>query len=262
MMASETKINNRKPERFTLVKAQPKGTVQYGITEGKGENLVSTRAGVMLTSPSLKSPRKGRVRVVQKRARMGKGRGVGSISSLPPQLEASVAVSHVYRFQPTVGGLKPVTVGDLLGVCGGIATSTTSVTTWASSLKIAKVVIWPSEGGNPMLQWSAGQSGQMPDSEKFESIPTGITVTKALVFKPPAKSLASFWITSADASATLFEIRGDSGSIIDLHISYRLSNIFAPLAITVSAATAGDVYYLALDGHASNDYSPIGLPTI
>jgi hypothetical protein len=202
----------------------------------------------------------------KKNGKFFKGSG-GSIPNLPPQLDATPAFRHVYRFQNSSSTPSAVTVLDLFGAAGTIGTVTNStVTAWTSSLKLKKVVVWPSiiSSSAPVpteLTWGIGESGQVPDSAVIDSLPEGITSTKAMSFVPPQNSLASFWISEADSSAALFTITTSPGSIVDVHLSVRLSNVFPGSAVTVATAVVGTVYYLALDGPTTNRYVAIGVPT-
>jgi len=152
----------------------------------------------------------------------------------------------------------------ILSSLGVVGTSSTTVTQWATSFKILSVTVWPSGSSssftNARLDWLSGTSGQVPDESKDRSIPEGITMTGALVFKPPRQSLASFWLDNL-ADPLLFSISCAVGSIVDLRVSFRLSNVLVANVRAVTSAVPGTVYYLALDGPASNVYTPVGLPT-
>lgn len=192
------------------------------------------------------------------------GRGAGGI--LPGRLMTTVSVHHVYRFSVSTTGTYQITVASLLGALGGITSIVNSkIISWASAVKIRKVTVWPSASSsapvNVQLSWSAGQSGQVPDQAEDMSIPQGTTVSRALAFVPPPMTLAKFWIGDADVAANLFQVQVAAGSILDLDVDYRLSNIITPTFSTVTVATLGTVYYLALDGPGSNKIVPVGLPT-
>jgi len=95
----------------------------------------------------------------------------------------------------------------------------------------------------------------------IESIPEGITTTDAMVFKPPAKSLASFWLGDVDSATQVFALSTSPGSIVDVSLSFRLCNVYSSASVAVATAVIGTVYYLALDGPSSNTYVPVGIPT-
>jgi hypothetical protein len=177
----------------------------------------------------------------------------------------TVSGHHVFRFNVTSASFIAITVKDILGAIGGVALTTTTFTPFASAFKLHRVSIWPSVGSgesSPQLSWAAGTASQVPDEARVDTIPSGVTVSRALHFRPPAASLASFWITSVNSSSSVFVVVAPVGSILDLEVSFRLANVVAPLTpITIIAGTAGSVYYLPLDGTAGG-YTPIGLPTI
>jgi len=197
---------------------------------------------------------------------MGSRRGHGSVApSLPPTLQLTPSVNQTFRFSVTSTGVYPVTVGNLLAVCGNVASTVLLVKSVCASLKLNRVTMWPGTvtGGASVAQlwWNSGESGQVPDEFRDGSIPSGVTVTKALTFEPPAKSLASYWIGVVDSAAVVFTLEADAGAIVDVHITGRLCNVFSSFGTAVASATLGTFYYLSLDGPASNKIVPIGLPT-
>jgi len=146
---------------------------------------------------------------------------------------------------------------------GSICTVANSkVQPWTSSIRLVKVTVWPAPSASAAsateLYWSNGTSAQIPDEARITTIPEGISVTRALTFKPPAMSLAADWLV---VPATIFTISSPVGSVVDVTIQSRLSNIFEVANITIVTGTLGTVYYLALDGPATNKYLPQGLPT-
>jgi hypothetical protein len=199
---------------------------------------------------------------------LSKRKGQGG-SSLPPTTMTTVSSSHVYRFNVTSGSLLPVTVGSLLASLGGIAVSTTSFAPWASAVKLHSITVWTGVNSTgttvtvPTLSWGSGTSGQVPDEERVRPVPAGVSVTGALVFRPPRLSLARDWVTSAAASDVFFNMQVVEGSVVDVHVAFRLSNVVAaPSALTTTGLTQGKVYYGPLDGIASNTVLAIGLPQL
>jgi len=187
----------------------------------------------------------------------------GMAGPLPPKLDATPFVSHTFRFSNTAAGNAVVSFDTLCGALGGICTVANSkVQPWASSIRLKKVTVWPSASSSSVqkveLFWEQGTSGQIRDSSIITDLPEGITVTKAVSFVPPAKSLASDWLATP---ANVFAINAPVGSIIDLSIDFTLANIYADGLQTVASATLGNIYYLALDGATANKYVPIGVPT-
>jgi hypothetical protein len=60
---------------------------------------------------------------------------------------------------------------------------------------------------------------------------------------------------------SVFLITCTVGSVVDVHVSFRTSGAIAAGTHSVTTATLGNIYYLALDGPSSNVYVPVGLPT-
>jgi len=102
----------------------------------------------------------------------------------------------------------------------------------------------------------------MEDREILQDIPAGVTIDRALVFSPPKTSICSNWINAAQASNTIMQGTVDAGAILDLDIelTFLTANLVGHTQ-AVTTATLGNVYYLALDGKASNKLVPRGLPS-
>jgi len=201
---------------------------------------------------------------------LGKSFGGGK-AILPPVLEATPRLSHVYRYVVSATTSPVITVANILGACGGICTVANSkVQPWASSFRIKSVTVFPCAGSfsgagvYTFLDWvSAGSSGYVPDTAKMLNIPDGLTVSSPLRFRPPRGSLAGNWINpvTISTSAGLFGGTFKVGSVVDFSVEFTLSNVSEAGNITVTTGTLGNVYYLALDGPSSNKFVPAGLPT-
>jgi len=191
-------------------------------------------------------------RLLQKGKMKGKAVG-GSIPDLPPRLQLTPHLNQVFRFKAgSEGSITPITVGNLISSMGAIASTTTSVHSVCSSVKVVSITAFPPAGtasnSTVTLSWQGGSSGQQDDELFDESIPEGITSTKSLKFVPPPKSLASFWIESTQASDEVFTVDCPSGTILDVHLMGAFSVAFAQVTTTVTSATVGVLYFLPLDG--------------
>jgi hypothetical protein len=85
-----------------------------------------------------------------------------------------------------------------------------------------------------------------------------------MVIAPPKNSYLRDWQQiGTDSSDVLFVIQNlTQGTIVDFEGVYTLGNSSGGINITgVTTASQGSIYYLALDGRASNKLVPQGLPT-
>jgi hypothetical protein len=186
------------------------------------------------------------------------GSGV-SKSSLPPAIQLTPNVNHVFRYINTGSSAALVTTGTMLSSFGGICTTVgVNITNWASSGKLHSVTVWPPAGGTAQVFWATSE-GREKDELVDRSIPTGVTVTGCLHFLPPAKTLAGFWFNDA-AATNLFSIMCSVGSVVDVHVTFRLAATMPTSSSGVSSAVLGQIYYLPLDGDGGV-YVPVGLPT-
>lgn len=235
--------------------------VKVHIAEEKVPSLeqkLPVRQLMLRTTPS--SRRSG---LRQKRVR-------GSTSpSLPPANETSITVRHKFRFSPSGSTAEPVTIGNVLGAIGGICTVVnSSIVSLASSFKIHKVSCWPSTSTSETqfeVVWSAtAAGGYMKDSSPGQDMPAGMTVTKPARAVPPPNSLAREWLStgiSGGGGDTIFTIQAQSGSVVELDVSFTIKNNLGGITNTVTTAVLGAFYYLALDGPTSNVFVPLRVPT-
>jgi hypothetical protein len=195
------------------------------------------------------------------------GAGTKHESSLPPQINNTLIVHSRIRYVcGTSNTIVSVSAQDLVGAFGGVCTVANSVfRPWASSMRIKKIIAWPAGSTtsetNASMWWNSGISGANRDEEKSSDIPQGITNTRAVVFKPPAKSLASDWFSGTVGTTNIFSLLCSAGTILDLHADYTLSNQFISGTSTIATGTLGSIYYLPLDGTTAHVYFPIHLPT-
>jgi hypothetical protein len=186
--------------------------------------------------------------------------------NLPPAINLTHTVSTILRYQVSTGNYYTISVANIASALGTTGTSSTTVQPWCSSFRIKRVRIYPSSSGSvdeyAGLSWTQGLTGFVKDTQMNKEIPIGMTVPSSVSFTPPAKSLASDWISSTN-SGNIFRLHVGTGDIIDLSIVYTLqSGVLTPFASqTVSASGIGDIFYLALDGPSSNNIVPVQLST-
>ncbi len=190
------------------------------------------------------------------------------VPSLPPDLAKGgrQILSQRIRFTAT-STVSQVTIADymLLAACGTIATTTTSVATIASTVRLRRITIWPDAGGEATIYWSPapGTGDGQPDIAHDESIPTGITMDKPVTSMPPRNSLASFWRTPLSSSPVeIFKITATAGSIIDVELDFTICRGIIPTVLTVTGATVNSFYTFYLDGISSHKLQPLATPSI
>jgi len=200
------------------------------------------------------------------RRRRGRGRG----PALPPTLETVVMASHTFRFVCTTGfsALLNITGGNLAGITGGLCSTVNSVVTCpASSIRVHKVTIWPAQQAPvqnpPEIVWFSPITVMERDESKETILPAGISVSQALVSKPPANTLCSDWFACVTAaSQPMFGLSNiASGTVIDVSLSYSVSNNLLGVDRSVATGVIKTWYYLYLDGSTSHSLQPVGKPT-
>ncbi len=221
-------------------------------------------------APALKiAPTLGRKAPMRRRATRVKTRRLiaQGLDGVPPQLVTASVFDQVLRFAATTNvSSQAITTAQMAMACGGIATATTTIYPWASCFRIRQVRMYPSAAtvgtisSSARLTWSSAFSQFQREDTKDSSLPSGITVPKTLVYRPPRNTLVGDWINStANGSATLFNVTCLEGTIIDVHVLCMMSNAFASFAaVTTTGKTVGDSYWGPLDGYSSGLLAPIG----
>jgi hypothetical protein len=190
-------------------------------------------------------------------------------ASLPPIIQGTPLVKRTFRFRNSSTLVQVgCGLGGVLGALGSICTVTNSkVRTVASSIRIHSITMWlpaGTTGDGGFIDWgNAASAGYVKDDSKISTIPDGVTETRALLFKPPGKTLCGDWLNPSvlALSTALFFISAPTGAIFDLHVSYTLSNVNNGVDQTVATGVLGAFYYLSLDGAGGNQIVPVGLTT-
>jgi len=203
----------------------------------------------------------------QARGRRKSGKRQRGAPTLPPELEMVFMVHKTLRFLASGAFSNNITGQMIAGACGGICTITnSSVSCFASSAKIHKITIWPSvslTAPSPEVIWYSPVTVVEKDESKSRTIPSGVTVDRAVVSRPPRNTLAVDWMNLVSIGTTsLFKLLNvPSASVIDLSLTFTLSNNILSQNLGVVTGVLTNVYYLALDGPGTNILRPIGVPT-
>jgi hypothetical protein len=243
----------------------------FQFIDSKGsdsENLSETKdAAITMLSRYRNSSKANGMRAV--RGKKGKKSGG---SNLPPELSCVIQSSHRFRFRVVAGFSTPVNItgNSLAGIIGGICTvANTTVATWASSVRVHSITIYPpsttiaSAPNPPEVVWFSPITVMEKDDSKERVFPPGVTTPLAVHSRPPPNTLCADWFgTVAVATQPLFAIgECDTGAIIDVSVSWTMSNNLNNVLATVAAGTLSKVYYLYLDGSTSHNFAPVGKPS-
>ncbi len=226
--------------------------------------------GLRLPGIAARRQRRGAARRGGRKPRRSKA---GVVGRLPPPLSTTdnVPFRRRYLVSATVGPVN-VTRAFIGGALGGVCTIVNStILAWASSFRIKRIIVWPAVASGAQttceIYWSVGGGAEQQmskDSAKVATMPSGITEDSPMVFRPPRNSYLTNWQqVGVDSSDVMFTIQNlTQGSVVDFEGVYTLANSAGGINITsVATASVGSVYYLALDGRASNKLVPQGLPT-
>ena len=233
----------------------------YVMVLPQGSGSDAPAGGPGLFAEEDKSPLEG------KRSGMMKGVAKVTPKSLPPTVNFTPVVKQSLMFALTGSvAVENITVAMIAGACGGIATSSTVLQPWASCFRIRKITGWNggTSAGSALtpceVDWASGISSIDKDEVQGTAIPSGTTQTGAMVFVPPPKSLAGYWINSSvTSSLTVLTMTGQLGTVFVVDIEIVLANNFVPFSsVTIAGGVTGSVYWLALDRSGSNLIRVVG----
>jgi len=181
---------------------------------------------------------------------------------------ATPVVSKVFRFNGTYNSASPINVlfSDVLNYVT-VALDTTHLSNIFETCRIARVEAWAQATGlvgcNLGIEFPSNNTslGAISRRAVGSSLSTARPVYVSLT--PAPGSQQAMWNqTSSDIA---FILNGPTTSaldvIIDVHVSYNMfDTTVAPATHVVAGATAGAVYYRALD--AARTFLPVELPTL
>ncbi len=187
------------------------------------------------------------------------GQATATKVSLPPKLDATVTIRKTYRFTNASASIANVSVKALMAVPGVVATSATTVALLCSAVRIHTIKVWGPAGGSVSVYWGSGDGFQR-DQIWNQDIPTGITTSGCLTFKPAKGDICWLWTNYQAASYTAFYISSNIGAIVDIDLEATMNNAFVPaLTYTVASVTTGNLYRPALEGPGGTNYGQLGV---
>jgi len=201
-------------------------------------------------------------------ARKGKHKKAGSRApNKPPPIDTVSQGHSILRFTATsAAAAVSISIGNVLAAIGGIGTiANSTIESVASSFKLHRVTIWPAvvaAGSSQQAEVVWTNSGNYTrDESKSVAIPSGTAMPDVVVNRPPKDALAAAWQVSIAGTTAMFLLTCPAGSIIDVDVSWTLSNNFAGnTQAGYAAVTQGSAYYARLDG-VGGKFLPLGVPT-
>jgi hypothetical protein len=221
--------------------------------------------------------KKGSGRLIQIRTRgrrqPRKGKGKRKCPSLPPELESVTIVAQVVRYvvQASPGTTITINSAQLQAAQGGIVTvNTTTMTGWASSVKVTRICIWPAASASastitgPELVWAnAGVTDLVRDESKINTLPAGVTGRSNPVdVRPPAGTVSALWHHYDGSQHDVFSFNNlVQGTIIDVHTVFTLANNLTKVTLAIGTSLLGTVGWPYLDS-SNAKLLPVGKPLV
>jgi len=204
---------------------------------------------------------KAKGRALRQNPRNLNGNAGSSGGSIPP-LRSNVVKHHRFRFTASSACVKSQITGTtLLGACGVVGTVVNTTGAYVNrTVRLRSVHVWaPTATSNSPTTCAVEWLGSA-NSPNLEISDTSINVSKpaSLHVKPPPNSLASFW---TGFSSTIFLLDCPGGSVVDVSVDYIEMDTTTPVTTGLTTVALGVLYYLALDGPATNKLVPVSLTT-
>ncbi len=186
------------------------------------------------------------------RARWNRPRASG-----PAAVNQPITIRRSLRFMAkdsTAETPTTITATDIIGACGAMCTTSNSIAhPIARSFRIHRVNMWSSTVGKPIsIVWYDEESAEK--SIGTMDIPVS-TSHPAHISLPPPPAWRE-WVEPTGGS--VFLIEGPQYTIVDLDLTYTLSNGSAGGTIAISTGVVGVLYFMPLDG-SSDIWLPVGL---
>lgn len=188
-------------------------------------------------------------------------------TAFPPQIPASIAVDHVFRFTATEAlAAAEVTCNDLFDLLV-MAITTTAARRINESVRVCSVEMWcppSSTGASTVLALEEGvrASGISSPSRRLEDVTMGQDRPAHVRWSPKSDSWLSNWLP-ADTGVS-FILTGPAGTTLDVHLRTTIADgtLGGNVGASVAGATAGRVYIRALNSNGANTIPPVSYQTI
>ena len=166
----------------------------------------------------------------------------------PPPFDANVLISCKRRFVASAAFNGNILDRSLLGILGGMCTTTNSVlTSLCGTSKLKYIEMWappPSQGSSSTI--SIEWFGSNKKGEVISDTSINPMAPAHLKCSPPKGTLNSFW--QANTGLVMFGLNIPSGTIIDIQLSGVLSDSFnLSNQQTIATGTNTNLYYSYLD---------------
>ncbi len=205
-------------------------------------------------------------RVPRRNRRRALARTNGSLQ--PPQLQTSVQIHKVFRFQASAANTVNLSfqdLGDLL--C--MASAANAAYQLANAVRLRKIEMWgpPASTLVPVtvsVEWLGSTAGSVGSQNNATDTSVGSTRVAHVSAVPPKLSQTAQWQLSTN-SGFACQLKYPANCILDLHYSITLRGDSASAqAVTaaVAGATTGQVYLRALCSTTSTDFAPVSFVTI
>jgi len=207
----------------------------------------------------------------------GKGRKNASAQIVgghyePPQpgpFLSSFRIDKVLRYQAASAGTGlAITTFDLLTLLN-MGVTTTSIVSLIQSVKVKRIQIWgpPPSALTPVTVSVEFQGGNTSGAYGTNSVTKsdtsmGSSYPAYISANTPKDSFSSMWIqnNSSISSTNWALLTFPSGALVDLHVSFILSQSMVGMTTAVTTSVVGTLYMLHLDGD-SGILVPVSFPT-
>jgi len=201
-----------------------------------------------------------------------RGRSKNAGMSIPPRINATTIVRHTKRYAAQTSGVTvyPVSANNLAGALGSTCyVANTSARAAFATARIISITVWPSQDSSAVgnvadVRWVNSVSSFVDkDVDYIVNLPLGISVTRALTFKPPKQTFAGLWtVLGSLATTNMFTLELSEGSIVDICTEATLGNNMTGATVTLTTTQPiGAFGYTPLNG-SGGGLVPLGVATV
>lgn len=189
-----------------------------------------------------------------KNSRKTKSRPQQSRSLRPPVIPGNTTLVQRLRFTPSSNLTNyPVSPINMMQALGILATSSSLGYALFGSFRVLEVEMWTCQiptSGSPLatcaVSFPLGSSFQ--SNKEFSDSSLSSAVPAHLRVRPPGNEYAAFWQTYTSTAFMAFSCTQNSIIDVVFECVIRDGTASIPSSISLLSATAGSVYYAALDG--------------
>jgi len=175
--------------------------------------------------------------------------------SVLPQIDATPRIKLHLRFNCRVGSPTVVNQTSIVNLLGASYTTGSTMTALLGSIKINRIRMIDTAGGEIFLAWVGAALGNVVSSDIQKSAVGTAFQPSVIDMSPPPNSGAAFWMGTISSNNVLTLSGSANTTWVDLWATAVLGNLTRTFTTSMSPNT-NTVYFLPLDGPSATPSYP------